>query len=87
MEISSPGQKSQVALQQGIVPGSCPARVSGENSGSRLLDMAVCKIRQTLFLDTTVMGVLQMIRLWHTMEKTQISELVRYYGASRTCDR
>ena len=25
--------KSQVALQQGIVPGSCPAQVSGEDFG------------------------------------------------------
>jgi len=32
--------KTQVALQQGIVPGSCPARVSGEDNGSRLLDSA-----------------------------------------------
>ena len=34
MEISSPGQKSRVALQQGIVPVSCPTRVSGKNQKS-----------------------------------------------------
>ena len=53
--------KSQVALWQDIVPVSHPAQVSGENNGSRLLDMNICRIRQTLSLNTFKEGTLQRI--------------------------
>ena len=50
--------KSWVALLQGIVPVRHPARVSGGDNGGRLLDMNICRIRQTLSLDTFKEGAL-----------------------------
>ena len=57
--------KSRVAFWQGIVPVRHPAWVSSEGSGSRLLDVNISRIRETLSKDTFKEGALQRI-LFHT---------------------